>query len=112
MLIIEVDKDTAEIETGMGEKSSPGTRQIDGKNLVWLGEIERKSTKLSMPTFTYPVLPLNYFMDLSLLCLSWNCEKRSLLALMEKLNRTEILVNESSPPLPCPVRSSYLVCKQ
>jgi hypothetical protein len=40
---IEIDilpKDTAEIETGMAEKSSPGTRQTDGKNLVWLGEIE------------------------------------------------------------------------
>jgi hypothetical protein len=26
----------------MAEKSSPGTRQTDGKNLVWFGEIERK----------------------------------------------------------------------
>jgi hypothetical protein len=43
----------AEIETGMAEKSSPGTRQADGKNLVWFGEIERKLAKLSMPTFTY-----------------------------------------------------------
>jgi hypothetical protein len=33
---------TAEIETGMAEKSSHGTRQTEGKNLVWLGEIERK----------------------------------------------------------------------
>jgi hypothetical protein len=37
----------------MAEKSSPGTRQTDGKNLVWFGEIERKLAKLSMPTFTY-----------------------------------------------------------
>ncbi len=37
----------------MAEKSSPATRQTDGKNLVWLGEIERKLVKLSMPTFTY-----------------------------------------------------------
>jgi hypothetical protein len=44
----------------MAEKSSPGTRQTDSKNLVWFGEIERKSAKLSMPTFTYR-LPLNYF---------------------------------------------------
>jgi hypothetical protein len=37
---IEIDilpKDTAEIETGMAEKSSPGTRQTDGNNLVWFG---------------------------------------------------------------------------
>jgi hypothetical protein len=40
-------KDTAEIETGMAEKSSPGTRQINGKNLVWFGEIERKLARLS-----------------------------------------------------------------
>jgi hypothetical protein len=38
----------------MAEKSSLGTRQTDGKNLVWFGEIERKLTKLlKMPTFTY-----------------------------------------------------------
>jgi hypothetical protein len=37
----------------MAESSSPGTRQTDGKNLVWFGEIERKLAKLSMPTFTY-----------------------------------------------------------
>jgi hypothetical protein len=55
-------KDTAETETGMAEKSSPGTGQIEGKNLVWFGEIERKLAELSMPTFTYPVLPLNFFM--------------------------------------------------
>ncbi len=48
----------------MAEKSSPGTRQTDGKHLSWFGEIERKLAKLSMPTFTYgTVLPLNYFMD-------------------------------------------------
>ena len=50
---ISLPKDTAEIETGRAEKSSPGTRQTDGKNLVWFGEIERKLAKLSMPTFTY-----------------------------------------------------------
>ena len=42
----------AEIETGMAEKSNPGTRQTDGKNLIWFGEIERKLAILSMPTFT------------------------------------------------------------
>jgi hypothetical protein len=46
-----IPKDTAEIETGMAEKSSLGT---GGNNLAWFGEIERKSAKLSMPTFTYP----------------------------------------------------------
>jgi hypothetical protein len=37
----------------MAGKSSPGTRQTDGKTLVWFGEIERKLAKISMPTFTY-----------------------------------------------------------
>jgi hypothetical protein len=34
-------KDTAEIETGMAEKSSHGTRQTEGKYLVWFGEIAK-----------------------------------------------------------------------
>jgi hypothetical protein len=55
------------METGKAEKSSPGTRQTDGENLVWFGEIERKLAKLSMPTFTY-LSPLNYFMPCSLSC--------------------------------------------
>jgi hypothetical protein len=42
-----------EIETGMAEKSSLGTRETDGQNWVWFGEIERKSAKLSMPSFVY-----------------------------------------------------------
>jgi hypothetical protein len=42
----------------MAEKSSPGTRQTDGKNLAWFGEIERK---LCPPLIT--LLPLNYFMS-------------------------------------------------
>jgi hypothetical protein len=37
----------------MAEKSSFGTRQTDGKNLVWFGEIESKLAKLSMPIFSY-----------------------------------------------------------
>ncbi len=36
-------KDTAEIETGMAEKSSPGIRPTDGQNLVWFGEIEKEN---------------------------------------------------------------------
>jgi hypothetical protein len=36
----------------MAEKSSLGTKQIDGRNLVWFGEIERKLAKSPMPTFT------------------------------------------------------------
>jgi hypothetical protein len=43
----------------MAEKSSPGPRQTDSKNLVWSGEIEGKLAKLPKPTFT--VLSLNYF---------------------------------------------------
>jgi hypothetical protein len=54
------------IETGMAEKPSPETRQTDGKNLVWFGEIQRKLAKLSMLTFTYRFFPLNYFMDRTL----------------------------------------------
>jgi hypothetical protein len=44
----------------MAEKFSLVTRQRDGENVVWFGEIERKLAKLSMPSFT--VLPLYYFM--------------------------------------------------
>jgi hypothetical protein len=29
----------------MAEKTSPATRQTEGKNLVWFGEIERKLAK-------------------------------------------------------------------
>jgi hypothetical protein len=53
MYVDSLPKDTAEIETGMAEKSNPGTRQTDGKKFVWFGEIERKLAKFSMPTFTY-----------------------------------------------------------
>jgi hypothetical protein len=35
------------------QKSPAGTKQTDGKNLVWFGEIERKLAKLSKTTFTY-----------------------------------------------------------
>jgi hypothetical protein len=35
------------------QKSAAGTRQTDGKNLVWFGEIERKLAKLSKTTFAY-----------------------------------------------------------
>jgi hypothetical protein len=37
----------------MWQKSPAGTRQTEGKNLVWFGEIERKLAKLSITTFTY-----------------------------------------------------------
>jgi hypothetical protein len=40
--LIGLPKDTADIETGMAEKSSLGARQTAGKNLVWFGEIEKK----------------------------------------------------------------------
>jgi hypothetical protein len=45
----------------MAERSSPGTKQTDGKNWVWFGEMERKLAKLSMPIPLLTVLPLNYF---------------------------------------------------
>jgi hypothetical protein len=35
------------------QESPAGTRQTDGKNLVWFGELERKLAKLSKTTFTY-----------------------------------------------------------
>jgi hypothetical protein len=35
------------------QKSPAGTKQPDGKNMVWFGEIERKLAKLSKTTFTY-----------------------------------------------------------
>ncbi len=38
-----LSKDTAELETGMTEKSSPGTRQTDSKNLVWFEKIEKNN---------------------------------------------------------------------
>jgi hypothetical protein len=44
----------------MAEKSSPGTRQTDGKSLVWFGEIERKLAKfngyLYLPFFLLIIL--------------------------------------------------------
>ncbi len=50
-IVDSLPKDTAEIETGMAEKSNPG-RLTDGKSLVWFGEMERKLPLLA-------VLPLN-----------------------------------------------------
>jgi hypothetical protein len=47
----------------MAEKSSLGTRQTDGKILVWFGE--RNLAKLLLTTFT-TVLNLNYFVDLAI----------------------------------------------
>ncbi len=35
------------------QESLAGTRQTDGKSLVWFGELERKLAKLSKTTFTY-----------------------------------------------------------
>jgi hypothetical protein len=40
------------METGT-QKNQDVTRQTDGKNLVWFGEIERKLAKLSKATLTY-----------------------------------------------------------
>ncbi len=44
--------DTAEIETGMTAKSSPGTRQTDAKNLVWFWRSRKKFSQISN-TFLY-----------------------------------------------------------
>jgi hypothetical protein len=49
------------------QKSSSGTRQTDGKNLVWFGEIESKLAKLSKTTYFY--LP---FFLLIILCLNYS----------------------------------------
>ncbi len=49
-------KETADIEQGW-QKSRAGTRQTDGKKLVWFGELERKLAKLSKTTFTYRSSP-------------------------------------------------------
>jgi hypothetical protein len=50
----------------MAEKSTFGTRQTEGKKLVWFGEIVRKVAKLSMPTVPLlNVLPLCYSMESS-----------------------------------------------
>jgi hypothetical protein len=40
MQVDSLPRDTAEIGTEMAKKSSPETRQTDGKNWVWFGEIE------------------------------------------------------------------------
>jgi hypothetical protein len=48
----------------MAEKSS-WDQATDGKNLVWFGEIEKKLTKYQR-LLSLTVLPLNYFMFLSL----------------------------------------------
>ncbi len=39
------------------QKRPAETRQTDGKNLVWFGEIERKLAKLSKTTFTVLINP-------------------------------------------------------
>ncbi len=44
------------------QKSSAGTMQTDGKNMVWFGVIERKLAKLSKTILLLTVLHLNYFM--------------------------------------------------
>jgi hypothetical protein len=41
----------------MAESSIPGTRQTDGKNLVWFGEIERKfNAYIYLPFFLLIIL--------------------------------------------------------
>ncbi len=50
--VVNLLKETAEIEQEW-QKSPAGTRQTDGKNMVWFGEIERKLAISSKTTFTY-----------------------------------------------------------
>jgi hypothetical protein len=45
----------------MAEKNSPGTRQTEGKNLVWFGE-EKKNQP------NYQCLPLLTVLPLNILC--------------------------------------------
>ncbi len=59
--MIALPKDTAETETRIDEKSSPGTRRTDGKNLVWCVEIEKNQPNYQRLTLL-TVLPPNYFM--------------------------------------------------
>jgi hypothetical protein len=73
----------------MEKKSSPGTRQTDGKNLVWFGEIERKFAKLSMATFTYPSSSLLFYAFITLygrqlFALIFNSQKNVLLSDMKR----------------------------
>ncbi len=56
----------------MAVKSSLGTRQTDGKNLVLLGEIERKLAKLSIPI---PYLYLPFFLLIILWFSQWTNKK-------------------------------------
>jgi hypothetical protein len=45
------------------QKSPTGTRQTDGKSLVWFGEIESKLAKLSKTNFTYRSSSLLFYGD-------------------------------------------------
>jgi hypothetical protein len=52
-MIDSLPRDTAEIETRMAEKSGPGTRRTDDKNLVWFGiekKLENMQTGVETPT--------------------------------------------------------------
>ncbi len=60
MQVDSLPKDTAEIETGMAEKSSPGTRQQSAKTLVW-----RNRKKISQIINAYLYSP---FFLLIILC--------------------------------------------
>jgi hypothetical protein len=44
------------------QESPAGTRQTDGKNLIWFGELERKLAMQIIKDFFLFFLPLNYFM--------------------------------------------------
>jgi hypothetical protein len=43
------------------QESQAGTRQTDGKNFAWFGELERKLAKSSKTTFTYRTVFGHFF---------------------------------------------------
>ncbi len=59
------------------QKSSAGTRQTNGKNMVWIGEIERILAKLSK-SLLLTVLHLNYFMVSSIVRREQSCGRQGL----------------------------------
>jgi hypothetical protein len=76
------------------QKSPAGTRQTDGKNMLWFGEIDRKLAKLSKTTFTY-CLALNYSMGIA------DEKERA------EEKETEKKENEDMSPPPPPPWSKY-----
>ncbi len=63
--LVNLLKETVEIETRMAEKSS-WDQANRRQHMVWFGEIERKLAKKKYQRLLLlAVLPLNYFMDIA-----------------------------------------------